>query len=76
MTETGTAPTITPGAVRMRRTRERRRDGLRCLCIELRETEIDALADRGLLKPDARNDRKALLKAVYDFFEQQLEPAS
>lgn len=29
--------------LRMRRHRERRRDGLRCLTIELRETEIDAL---------------------------------
>jgi hypothetical protein len=27
----------------MRRHRERRRDGMRCLTIELRETEIDAL---------------------------------
>jgi len=41
----------------------------------LRETEIDALTDRGLLKPDARNDHSALLKAVYDFFEQKLELA-
>jgi len=65
-----------PAAIRMRRSRRRRRDGLRCLRIELRETEIDALADRGLLKPNARNNRSALLKAVYDFFEQQLESAS
>ena len=28
-----------PAAERMRRHRERRRDGLRCLTIELRETE-------------------------------------
>ena len=42
-------PTSTPApcsaaAERMRRYRERRRDGLRCLTIELRETEINALA--------------------------------
>jgi len=30
-------------AERMRRHRERRREGLRCLTIEFRETEIDAL---------------------------------
>jgi hypothetical protein len=30
-------------AERMRRHRQRRRDGLRCLVIELRETEIDVL---------------------------------
>ena len=33
-------------ALRMRRHRERRRDGLRCMTIELRETEIDALTPR------------------------------
>ena len=33
---------ISPAASRMRRHRQRRRDGLRCLVIELRETEIDA----------------------------------
>jgi hypothetical protein len=35
--------TRSPAAQRMRRHRERRRDGLRCLTIELRETEMDAL---------------------------------
>jgi hypothetical protein len=34
---------LSPSAKRMRLHRERRRDGLRCLTIELRETEIDAL---------------------------------
>jgi hypothetical protein len=41
-------PTTEPAAPsaaaeRMRRHRQRRRDGLRCLIIELRETEIDVL---------------------------------
>jgi len=45
------APAIRSAAAeRMRRHRERRRDGLRCLMIELRETEIDALARNGFLK--------------------------
>jgi hypothetical protein len=35
-----------PAAERMRRHRDRRRDGLRCLTIELRETERDALIRR------------------------------
>jgi len=39
----------------MRRHRQRRRDGLRCLVIELRETEIDVLIRKGLLKPETRN---------------------
>ena len=37
---------VTPAATRMRRHRDRRRDGLRCLNIELRATEIDALIKR------------------------------
>ena len=34
---------------RMRRHRQRQRNGLRCLVIELRETEIDTLIRKGLL---------------------------
>jgi hypothetical protein len=37
------APARSGAAERMRRHRERRRDGLRCPAIELRETEMDAL---------------------------------
>jgi hypothetical protein len=52
-----TAPaTRSAAAERMRRHRERRREGSRCFIIELRETEIDALARNGFLKTDARND--------------------
>ena len=57
---------------RMRRHRERRRDGLRCLNIELRGTEIDALIDRGLLKPETRNDAKSIIEALYAFFDKTL----
>ena len=46
-------PSISPAAVRMRRHRKRRRDGLRCLTVQLRETEIDMLIYRGAAK--ARN---------------------
>ena len=61
-----------PGAERMRRHRERRRDGLRCLNIELRATEIDELIDRGLLKPETRNDAKSIIEALYAFFDETL----
>jgi hypothetical protein len=37
-----------PAAERMRRHRQRRRDGLRCLTVELRDREIDELIRRGL----------------------------
>ena len=59
-------------ALRMRRHRERRRDGLRCMTIELRETEIDALIRRGLLEVDARNDLQSVRKAFYYFLERTL----
>jgi hypothetical protein len=52
-------------AERMRAHRQRRRDGLRCLMIELRETEIDALIRKGLLKPETRNNSTALREALY-----------
>ena len=57
------------GALRMARHRKRRRDGLRCLRIEIRETEIDALTKLDLLRNDARQDRNAILSAVYAFFD-------
>ena len=41
---------------RMRRSRERQRKGLRCLTIELRETEIDALVRRKRLSNDDRSN--------------------
>ena len=61
-----------PAAERMRRHRQRRRDGLRCLVIELRETEIEALIRRGLLKQETRHDANAILAAIYAFFDSAL----
>jgi hypothetical protein len=61
-----------PAAERMRRHRERRRDGLRCLVIELRETEIDVLIQKGLLQADARNDARAVREALYQYFDSTL----
>jgi hypothetical protein len=52
--------------------RKRRRDFLRCLRIEMRETEIDALIELGLLRNDDRPDRNAILSAVYTFFDRTL----
>jgi hypothetical protein len=54
-----------PAAERMRLYRERRRSGLRCLSIELRETEIDALIRKGLLKSEMRNDTAEIIDALY-----------
>jgi hypothetical protein len=54
----------------MRAHRERRRDGLRCLTIELRETEIEVLLGK---KTDARNDQEAIRNALYAHLERTLD---
>jgi hypothetical protein len=65
---------LTPAAVRMRRHRDRRNKNLRCLIIELRETEIDELIRMGLLKSETRNDTNAIAKALYAHFDLTLWP--
>jgi hypothetical protein len=45
---------------RMRPHRERPRLGLRCLTVQLRETETDDLVRNGLLKEDGRNEAYAM----------------
>jgi hypothetical protein len=59
-------------AERMRAHRQRRRDGLRCLTIELRETEIDALVRKQLLNPETRNNPSAIIDALYGFLDGTL----
>jgi hypothetical protein len=59
-------------AERMRRHRQRRRDGLRCLIIELRETEIDALIRKGLLRAEMRNYQNAVSEALYAYLDRTL----
>jgi hypothetical protein len=61
-----------PAAERMRRHRQRRRNRLRCLTIELRETEIGVLIQKGLLKSDAHNDLRAIRKALYAHLDRTL----
>ena len=54
------APKIRSAAERMRAHRERRRLGLRCLMVQLFESEVDALVGKGLLAPETRNDARAI----------------
>src|SRR5262249_40255949 len=58
-----------PAAERMRLHRQRRRNGLRCFMIELRETEIDALIRNGLLPPEKRRDYESVQSALYAFLD-------
>jgi hypothetical protein len=59
-----------PAAERMRRSRQRQRNGLRWLAIELRETEIDALIHIGFLQQELRDDSLAIGHALYSFLDQ------
>jgi hypothetical protein len=56
-------------AERMRRHRQRRPNGLRCLLIELRETEITKLIHEGFLAAEARDDSSAVTRAFYEFLD-------
>ena len=67
---TSPAATRSTGAERMRAHRQRRLDGLRCVTIELRETEIDVLLGR---KADARNNADAIRDALYAHLECTLD---
>jgi hypothetical protein len=70
----GTEATMpSAAALRMRRHRERRREGLRCMTIELRETEVSALIRKGFLNEAARNDRRAVFGAFYGFLDRRLD---
>ena len=61
-----------PGAERMARHRQRRKEGLRCLTVVLRETKIDTLVRRGRLAPDSRDDLLAVRKALHGFLDDTL----
>jgi hypothetical protein len=63
---------ISPAAARMRRHRQRQREGMRCLTVQLRETEIDMLICKALLKPEMRNSKNAIIRALHDHFDLTL----
>ena len=56
-------------AERMRASRQRRREGLRCITLELRETEIDRLIELGHLRRGDQEDRNQVLLALYRFLD-------
>jgi hypothetical protein len=70
---TAAPATRSAAAERMRAHRQRRRDGLRCVMIELRDSEIDALIGKGMLKADARNDEDAIRNALYGHLDRTLD---
>src|SRR5215472_12819878 len=57
---------------RMRRSRKRRRDGLRSYTIQLRDQEAEVLVRLGLLSPTERSNRNSVIKALHSFFDETL----
>ena len=69
---THTAVPLSQPAARMRRHRQRQRNGLRCFTVELRQTEIEVLVHRGYLKNETRNDELSVIEALYAHLENTL----
>jgi len=63
-------PPVSPAAVRMRRYRARRREGLRLVQVQLRETEVDALIESGWLEEHSRNNSNAVIDALHRLFDR------
>jgi hypothetical protein len=59
-------------AERMRRSRKRRRDGLRCYIVEVFDREVATLIDLGLLLPAERGDPRAVVRAVHTLLDRTL----
>ena len=64
------APPVSNSAVRMRRCRARRREGLRLVQVQLRETEVDALIESGWLEERGRNNSNAVIDALHRLFDR------
>jgi hypothetical protein len=56
---------VTPATLRVRRYRERRREGLGLLTLEMPETAIEAAIIRGLLKPEESTQAWSVIDGVY-----------
>ena len=59
-----TTPASRSSAARMTRHRERRRQGTRCVTVDVSQSELDALVVRGYLSGEERDSGAALKKAV------------
>lgn len=64
MNEDSALRQVSPAALRMRRSRERRKNGQRMVSIPVLDAEVDALITHGLLDPEKRTDRRAIAGAL------------
>ena len=65
-------PSTATSAHRMRLHRQRKQAGLHCLTVELRESEIAVLVQKGMLHSDKRHDARSLRDALYGFLDRHL----
>ena len=63
-------PPVSHAVLRMRRCRARRREGLRLVQVQLRETEVDALIESRWLDERSRNDPNAVIDALHRLFDR------
>ncbi len=64
--------TCIAAAERMRLHRQRKRAGYRCITIELRATEIEALVQRRFLDREQSSDLTAIRSALYAFLDRAM----
>ena len=64
-TESIDKPWITSSTLRVRRHRERRREGLRLLTLEMPEPAIETAIARGFLKPEETTQAWSVIQSVY-----------
>jgi hypothetical protein len=69
---TDASPGRSSSARRMRLHRIRRQSGLRCVVVELREQETQALITKGFLSAGSRNDKTAIRNALYAYLDGTL----
>jgi hypothetical protein len=69
MIEVTTAKSSSPGAIRMARSRDRRRKHLRCVTIQVRDREIAAFIRAGYLPRESRTNPKAIAHAIHGFLD-------
>jgi len=68
-TSSESVPVVSAGARRMRWYRERRRRGLLCVTIQVRQAEISALIQQALLEPSQRQHPAAVAVALHRYLD-------
>jgi hypothetical protein len=69
MAEIKPEKSLSPGAIRMARSRARRRKHFRWVTIEVSDREIAAIVRGGHLPPEKRDDRIAITKALHGLLD-------